>query len=210
MRWRCRIMSQRRTSKVRTSVEGAAASNDTLAPVGAAAQPDGEARNRVARRRVAVIVLAALVGFGAAFAVGAAMKKHTAQQTLPTLQQATSVQGVSTVAITAVDTSGAVPDLKRPPPVKHKPKPSPTATTPSPSAPSPTPTPAPPRSVVPPSGGGGGSTPPHVGGGGSTPPSGGGGGSTPPHVGGGGSGGGGTGGGGGTAGGGGTSSGGGA
>ena len=105
-------------------MQGATASNETLGGVGA----DGTAQDsaRVARRRLGLIALVVVVAFGAAFAIGAATKKHDAQQSSPQLAPSTSVQGAHTVGVTAVSANAAIPDLKSPPPPKHKPKPKPT------------------------------------------------------------------------------------
>ena len=84
------------------------------------------ARSRVARRRLGLIALVVVVAFGAAFAIGAATKKHADQQPAAQLAPSTSVQGAHTVAVTAVSANAAIPDLKSPPPPKHKPKPKPT------------------------------------------------------------------------------------
>src|SRR6478736_6117682 len=105
-------------------MQGATASNETLGGVGT----DGvsQASPRVARRRLGLIALVAVVAFGAAFAIGAASKKHDAQQAPAQLAPSTSVQGAHTVGVTAVSANAAIPDLKSPPPPKHKPKPKPT------------------------------------------------------------------------------------
>lgn len=173
-------------------MQGATASNETLGRVGAGGTPEDPARSSIARRRLALIALAVVVGFGAAFAIGAATKKHTDQQAPAQLAPTTSVQGSHTVAVTAVSANAAIPDLKAPPKPK-KPKPKPTTATSSSSSSS---TVTPPPTIVTPS-----SPPPTTGGGGTNGGGGTGGGGT---VGGGGTAGGGTAGGGGISGGGGT------
>src|SRR6185312_1856175 len=107
-------------------MQGATASNETLGGVGA----DGTSQDsaRVARRRAALIALVAVVAFGAFFAIGAATKKHTAQDAPAQLAPSTNVQGAKTVAVTAVSANAAIPDLKSPPP-KPKPKPQQTTST---------------------------------------------------------------------------------
>ena len=79
-------------------MQGATASNETLGGVGT----DGTSQDspHVARRRLALIALVAVVAFGAAFAIGAASKKHDAQQAPAQLAPSTSVQGAQKVAIT--------------------------------------------------------------------------------------------------------------
>jgi hypothetical protein len=99
-------------------MQGATASNETLGGVGT----DGRSQEsaRVGRRRLALIALVVIVAFGAAFAIGAATKKHDAQQAAPQLAPSTSVQGAHSVGVTAVSANAAIPDLKSPPPPKHK------------------------------------------------------------------------------------------
>ena len=106
-------------------MEGATASNETFGGVGDGTSQDS-ARSRVARRRLGLIALVVVVAFGAAFAIGAATKKHADQQPAAQLAPSTSVQGAHTVGVTAVSANAAIPDLKSPPPPKHKPKPKPT------------------------------------------------------------------------------------
>lgn len=119
-------------------MQGATASNETLGGVGA----DGTAQDsaRVARRRLGLIALVVVVAFGAAFAIGAATKKHDAQQSSPQLAPSTSVQGAHTVGVTAVSANAAIPDLKSPPPPKHKPAKQTTSTSSSSSSSTVTPT----------------------------------------------------------------------
>ena len=119
-------------------MQGATASNETLGGVGA----DGTAQDsaRVARRRLGLIALVVVVAFGAAFAIGAATKKHDAQQSSPQLAPSTSVQGAHSVGITAVSANAAIPDLKSPPPPKHKPAKQTTSTSSSSSSSTVTPT----------------------------------------------------------------------
>lgn len=109
-------------------MQGATASSETLGRIGAGGTPEGPARSRVAQRRLVLIALAVLVAFGAAFAIGAATKKHDTQQPAPQLAPSTSVQGAHQVAVTAVSANAAIPNLKAPP-AKPKPKPKPTAST---------------------------------------------------------------------------------
>ena len=104
-------------------MQGATASSETLGRIGAGGTPEGPARSRVAQRRLALIALVVIVAFGAAFAIGAATKKHDTPQAPTQLAPSTSVQGAHSVGITAVSANAAIPDLKAPPPVKHKPKP---------------------------------------------------------------------------------------
>jgi hypothetical protein len=99
-------------------MQGATASNETLGGVGTEGR--SEDSSRVARRRLGLIALVVVVAFGAAFAIGAATKKHDAQQAAPQLAPSTSVQGAHSVSVTAVSANAAIPDLKSPPPPKHK------------------------------------------------------------------------------------------
>ena len=117
-------------------MQGATASNETLGGVGT----DGRSQEsaRVARRRLGLIALVVVVAFGAAFAIGAATKKHTDQQAAPQLAPSTSVQGAHTVGVTAVSANAAIPDLKSPPPPKHKPAKQSTSTSSSSSTVTPT------------------------------------------------------------------------
>jgi uncharacterized membrane protein YgcG len=96
------------------------------------------ADSRVARRRLGLIALIVVIAFGAAFAIGAATKKHTAPPAAPQLEPSTSVQGAHTVGVTAVSANAAIPDLKSPPPPKHKPAKQTTSTSSSSTAVAPT------------------------------------------------------------------------
>lgn len=119
-------------------MQGATASNETLGGVGA----DGTAQDsaRVARRRLGLIALVVVVAFGAAFAIGAVSKKHDAVQAPAQLAPSTSVQGAHTVGVTPVSANAAIPDLKSPPPPKHKPAKQSTSTSSSSSSSTVTPT----------------------------------------------------------------------
>src|SRR5262249_8795319 len=128
-------------------MQGATASNETLGGVGADGTSQDQAR--VARRRVGLIPLVAVVAFAAFVAIGMAKKKHTTANAPAQLAPSTSVQGAKTVAVTSVSGNATIPDLKSPP-AKPKPKPKQTTSTTSSSTPV---TPTPPST---PSTGGGG------------------------------------------------------